>query len=800
MKNCNHNTEKLHHLFFSLFISFFFFTTSLQITHTQNSITDISAVLNRTTFIVLVNRDSKPSPFLSPQHWYSSLLSSSSSSTSSFIHVYSTLIHGFSATLTPLEAEILEKSHGVVTLFRDSILHLHTTRSPMFLGLNYRNSSLLKLSNNGTDAIIGLVDTGIWPERKSFHDDGLGPVPTRWKGQCEEGEEFNRSNCNRKIIGARFFAGGYDASFVRSAHADGSIVDFRSPRDSDGHGTHVASIAAGAPVAGAEFQGFAGGTARGMAPQARVAVYKVCWSMGCLLSDVCAALEKAVSDGVDIISVSLGSSRMPFHLDLLSIMSFRVADRGVFVAASAGNEGPYPASITNAPPWVMNVGAGTIDRDFPAVVLLGNGKNVSGVSVSIKPRHETTRNAHPLYSSGKITSSIFNFSPQYVQGRIVLCTTDGHVSTVLLGTLLKYAGAAAMIISHGNLDPNGIIAEPHVLPTITVGVAEAKSIQDYIISDTNPTAVILSYGTVPMHARAAPIVASFSSRGPNLAVPGILKPDIIAPGVNILGAWTGAIGSPDTIPDPRRSEFNLMTGTSMACPHVSGVAALIKSVHPNWSPSEIKSALMTTASIYTHYDTRNMSIQSSRPKSPISDEFSSEAASPFGLGAGHLEPERAMDPGLIYDLGYDDYVNFLCGLNYTERQIEIITGKRVFCLENGDRRLNYPAIVVAGEEVEDGIVVLIKRLKVVSEGQGFYKAKVVGFERGDYKIEVEPKILRINGIGERVNFKVMIRKEGKRIGRKEMWVGALIWREEITKHTVRCPIVIYSAKKYIVGL
>ncbi|KAF8400334.1 hypothetical protein HHK36_013631 [Tetracentron sinense] len=763
--------------FLSLPLLVFFFSTSLQISQTSFA---------KETFIALLDPDSKPSPFVAHDHWYASLVSSSP-----FIHVYRNLIHGFSATLTSHEAQDIEKSHGVLAVFPDSALHLHTTRSPSFLALDRPNSLLSNLSYNGSETIIGIIDTGIWPESESFSDRDLdldlGSVPIRWRGECEEGVGFNRSNCNRKLIGARFFSGGYEASLIRSNQ---SFNEFRSPRDSDGHGTHVASIAAGSPVAGAGFQGFAEGTSRGMAPRSRIAVYKVCWASGCLLSDVCAAFEKAVSDGVDIVSVSLGSSRLPFYLDLLSIVSFRASVHGVFVAESAGNEGPYGGSITNTPPWVTTVGAGTLDRDFPASVFLGNGKTVSGTSITVTDRHNQTRYSHPLYLADKITSSLFNFSRQSVKGRIVLCMTDRHVSRISLGASLKYAGAIAMIISHGEIDPNGIITEPHVIPTITVGNSEAKLIQDYIMSDQNPTAVIISHGTVPMHAKPAPIVASFSSRGPNPDAPRILKPDLIAPGVNILGAWTDAVGPSDSVSDDRRLGFNVMSGTSMACPHVSGVAALIKSGHPDWSPTEIKSALMTTSSTHKQYYHRNPL---------ISDEFSGNAASPFDMGAGHLQPERAMDPGLVYDLGYQDYVNFLCGLNFTLKQIQIITGNREVCPENGGKQLNYPAIVVEEEEVEVRELVLVRRLKNVSERPGVYRAKVVG-PGGYYKVNVEPKRLRFNGPGETLSFKVVIRKEGKRKKRWHLWAGALSWREIEGNHLVNCPIVVYSAKKYLVAV
>lgn len=772
----------------SVFLFLFYFTypssqTSRELIFNTNSTKSSSNSTRFMTFIALVDPLCKPSPFFSHHHWYSSLLTSSSSTTS-FIHIYNTLIHGFSASLTPYQAKHINSSHGVLSLFPDSIFHLHTTRSPSFLGLN--NLKLKLLNSSGSNVIIGFMDTGIWPEHPSFADDGLEPIPAHWRGKCETGFGFNQSNCNKKLIGARFFSGGYRALF---GHLDHPASEYRSPRDHDGHGTHVSSIAAGAPVTGSSFYGFAGGLAQGMAPNARIAVYKVCWVSGCLLSDICAAFEKAILDGVNIISISLGSSRLPFYLDLLSIVSLRAFSGGIFVAFSAGNEGPTWASITNAPPWITTVGAGTIDRDFPAKLLLGNGISITGISITLTRESKLTRGFHRLYFGGEISSSKFSFSRQLVKGNIVLCLTTGHMPRMLLGASLLSLGAVAMVICHGSIDPNGIISEPHVIPTITVGILEAKLIEDYILSSDSPVANISSQGTVEKHAKPAPVVAAFSSRGPNSAVPGILKPDVIAPSVNILGAWTDAIGPSSVALDNRRPQFNIMSGTSMACPHVSGVAAIIKSVHPDWGPSEIKSALMTTSNTHKLYYYRNVSLLSS---SLILDESTGKAANPFDFGAGHIHPERALDPGLVFDLGYQDYIDFLCELNYTKNEIHIISGKHANCSNIGKGQLNYPAIVVAAEKVGHEGVNFYRRLKNVNEvGSRKYKAKVVGL-RGFYKVDVIPKKLKFSKIDEKLSFKIAIRKEKGVAKRNSLWVGALIWHEIGGKHRVRCPIVIFS--------
>ncbi|KAK0583303.1 hypothetical protein LWI29_035551 [Acer saccharum] len=275
------------------------------------------------------------------------------------LYAYETAISGFSAKLSTKQLESLQKVNGFLSATPDQMLTLHTTNSHQFLGLQM-GKGLWAASNLASDVIIGIVDTGIWPEHISFQDTGMSDVPSRWKGDCEEGTEFSKSNCNKKLIGARAFFKGYEASRGRMDE----IKEYRSARDKDGHGTHAASIAAGGLVANANFSGLAKGQAAGTSYTSRIAVYKVCWRFGCFGSDMLAAIDKAVQDGVDVLSMSLGSGSLPFHKDMLAVGSFGAVKSGVFVSSSAGNSGPSSSSLSNSAPWIMSVAASYTDRTF----------------------------------------------------------------------------------------------------------------------------------------------------------------------------------------------------------------------------------------------------------------------------------------------------------------------------------------------------------------------------------------------------------------------------------------------------
>ncbi|XP_043720478.1 subtilisin-like protease SBT1.5 [Telopea speciosissima] len=780
---------------------FFFFFTSVCFS--------VSDAVKPKTFIVRVQHDAKPSVFSTHKHWYESSLKSISSQISPddtttsvasdvgsrIIHTYQTVFHGFSAKLSPSEAQRLQDVTGVLAVIPEQVRHLQTTRSPQFLGLKTGDSSgLLKESDFGSDLVIGVIDTGIWPERKSFNDRDLGPVPNKWKGECVVSKDFTATSCNRKLIGARFFCSGYEATNGKM----NETTEYRSPRDSDGHGTHTASIAAGRYVFPASTLGYASGIAAGMAPKARLAAYKVCWTAGCYDSDILAAFDAAVSDGVDVVSLSVGGVVVPYYLDSIAIGAFGAADHGVFVSASAGNGGPGGLTVTNVAPWVTTVGAGSIDRDFPADVKLGDGRVVSGVSVYSGPGLATDT-LYPLIYAGTEGGDGYSASlclegsldPNVVRGKIVLCDR-GINSRAAKGEVVKKAGGVGMILANGVFDGEGLVADCHVLPATAVGASGGDEIRKYISAansgnkngraTSTATATITFRGT-RLGTSPAPVVASFSARGPNPESPEILKPDVIAPGLNILAAWPEGIGPSGLPSDKRNTEFNILSGTSMACPHVSGLAALLKAAHPEWSPAAIRSALMTTAYVI---DSRG---------GTMLDESSGNSSTVMDYGAGHVDPQKAMDPGLVYDISTYDYVDFLCNSNYSEKNIQAVTRKNADC--RGARQaghvgnLNYPSLTAVFQEEQGRRKMsthFIRTVTNVGEPKSVYQVTVK--PPSGTTVTVQPEKLVFRRVGQKLSFLVRVKAIAVKLspGSSTMTSGSLAWSDG--KRVVTNPIVI----------
>ncbi|CAN7049947.1 unnamed protein product [Brassica oleracea var. botrytis] len=744
--------------------------------------------LNSLTYIVHVDHEAKPSIFPTHRHWYTSSLTSTSSS---IIHTYDTVFHGFSARLTAQEATQLLDHPNVISVIPEQVRHLHTTRSPEFLGLRSTDKAgLLEESDFGSDLVIGVIDTGIWPERPSFDDRGLGPVPTKWKGQCVPSQDFPETACNRKLVGAKFFCGGYEATNGKM----NETTEFRSPRDSDGHGTHTASISAGRYVFPASTLGYARGVASGMAPKARLAAYKVCWNSGCYDSDILAAFDAAVADGVDVVSLSVGGVVVPYYLDAIAIGAFGAIDRGIFVSASAGNGGPGALTVTNVAPWMTTVGAGTIDRDFPANVKLGNGKTIPGVSVYGGPDLDPSK-MYPLVYGGSLlggdgySSSLCiegSLDPSLVKGKIVLCDR-GINSRATKGEIVRKNGGVGMIIANGVFDGKGLVADCHVLPATSVGASGGDEIRRYISetaksrSSKQPTATIVFKGT-RLGIRPAPVVASFSARGPNPETPEIIKPDVIAPGLNILAAWPDKIGPSGVPTDNRRTAFNILSGTSMACPHVSGLAALLKAAHPDWSPAAIRSALMTTA-----YTVDNRDVQ-------MLDESTGNASSVMDYGSGHVHPTKAMDPGLVYDITSYDYINFLCNSNYTGTNIVTITRRKADC--DGARRaghvgnLNYPSFSVVFQQYGESKLSthFIRTVTNVGDSDSVYEVKIRP-PRGT-TVTVEPKKLSFRRVGQKLSFVVRVTTTEVKLspGATSVETGHIVWSDG--KRNVTSPLVV----------
>lgn len=754
-----------------------------------NSALSADTQIAKNTYIVQMDKSAMPNSFTNHLDWYSSKVKSvllepeNEGDEDRIIYNYQTAFHGVAVQLSQEEAERLEEEDGVVAIFPETKYQLHTTRSPMFLGLEAGYST----HNNvwgykilGHDVIVGVLDTGIWPESESFNDIGMTPVPSRWKGKCETGRGFEERHCNKKIVGARVFYQGYEA-------ATGKIneqTEFKSARDQDGHGTHTAATVAGSPVRGANLQNYANGTARGMSPGARIAAYKVCWTGGCFSSDILSAVDRAVADGVNVLSISLGGGVSSYYRDSLSIAAFGAMEMGVFVSCSAGNGGPDPVSLTNVSPWITTVGASTMDREFPAIVKLGNGRIMNGVSLYKEERmllKNSKQENYPIVYMGSNSSSPEPSSlclegtldRHVVEGKIVICDR-GISPRVQKGQVVKEAGGIGMILSNTANNGEELVADCHLLPAVAIGETEGKAIKRYVSTSPNATASLAFLGT-RLGIRPSPVVAAFSSRGPNFLTLEILKPDLVAPGVNILAAWTGNLG-PSSLPtDHRRVKFNILSGTSMSCPHVSGIAALLKARHPDWSPATIKSALMTTA--YVHDNTRNS----------LRDASTDAPSNPFDHGAGHIDPIRALDPGLVYDIEAQDYFEFLCTQNLTPLQLKVFSKhSNRSCKHSlaspGD--LNYPAIsAVFPEKASTAVLTLHRTVTNVGPPVSNYHAMVSPFKGAS--VNVEPQSLNFTRKYQKLSYKVTFTT----ISRQSVpEFGGLVWKDGV--HRVRSPIVI----------
>ncbi|KAF2315722.1 hypothetical protein GH714_040254 [Hevea brasiliensis] len=734
-----------------------------------------------------MDKHAKPESFSNHLEWYSSQVKSALSNSENeanagrqerIIYSYQAAFHGFAAKLSEEEAERLEEADGVLAIFPETIYQLHTTRSPVFLGLEPEVSTSVwsqKIADH--DVVVGVLDTGIWPESESFNDKGMTPVPAYWKGTCETGRGFEEHHCNRKIVGARAFYKGYEATTGKINEQN----EYKSPRDQDGHGTHTAATVAGSPVHGANLLGYAYGIARGMAPGARIAAYKVCWAGGCFSSDIMSAIDRAVADGVNVLSISLGGGVSSYYRDSLSIAAFGAMEMGIFVSCSAGNGGPDPASLTNVSPWITTVGASTMDRDFPAIVNLGTGRTVTGVSLYKGRRNLLTKRQYPLVYMGANSSSPDpsslclegTLNPHIVSGKIVICDR-GISPRVQKGQVVKDAGAVGMILSNTAANGEELVADCHLLPAVAVGEREGKLIKHYALTSRNATATLASLGT-KLGIRPSPVVAAFSSRGPNFLSLEILKPDVVAPGVNIIAAWTGDTGPSGLPTDPRRVRFNILSGTSMSCPHVSGIAALLKARHPEWSPAAIKSALMTTA--YVHDNTQK----------PLQDASVNAPSSPYDHGAGHINPLKALDPGLIYDIEAQDYFEFLCTQGLSPTQLKVF-GKYANrkCQKSlaspGD--LNYPSIsVVFPDNTSISFLTLHRTVTNVGPPVSSYHAVVSKFNGATVK--VEPRTLNFTSKNEKVSYKITFTTKSRQIMPE---FGRLVWKDGV--HKVRSPIAI----------
>ncbi|KAJ4746351.1 Subtilisin-like protease SDD1 [Rhynchospora pubera] len=679
--------------------------------------------------------------------WYQSFLPVrvGTAKESRFVFFYSSIISGFAIRLTESELLSVRKKKGFVFAYPDYNVSLATTHSPGFLGLTNSTTGLWNQSNYGRGVIIGVLDTGIWPDHPSFSDNGMPPPPAKWKGTCE----FNKTQCNNKLIGARFIASPYQNSGYKLP---------MGPYDDDGHGTHTASTAAGMFVENASINSLANGTASGIAPYAHLAIYKVCSTFGCTIANVLAGMDQAVEDGVDVLSLSLSGPAASFYRDGIAIGAMAAIEKGIFVSCAGGNRGPNPQSASNGAPWILTVGASTMDRQLRSTVKLGSGVQLFGESAD--QAYDSIPTELPLIYPGPTAGICDNGSLAGIDvtRKVVVCDY-GEVESITKGEIVKAAGGAGIIIANGMDEGATIFANSHVLPASHISYTDGEQVKLYINSSdihSPNTTFILNYTL--LSTKPAPVLAAFSSRGPNKADVNILKPDIIGPGVNILAAWTTQVGSSSV---SNNAYFNMISGTSMSTPHLSGVSALLKSLHPDWSPAMIKSAMMTTADIMDN----NCSL--------ITDETTKHADF-FGVGSGHVNPAKADNPGLVYDIKPNDYLSYLCGLNYTDDQVSTVARRSVNCSAMGSTspvNLNYPSIMVFLTDGNGYSIELNRTVTNVGPPNSTYTVQIDA--PIDVTVNVRPNELIFSKVNESETFTVSVSSTNSSSGKYRK--GYLTW-------------------------
>jgi subtilisin family serine protease len=691
------------------------------------------------------------------------------------LYDYRYAVNGFTAVLTPAQAAQLAQAPGVASVEPDIAAPLETVTSPAFLGLDAPGGlweQLGGVENAGEDIIIGMVDGGVWPEHPSFSDrtgankNGVGAklsyqqIPG-WHGKCTPGEAFNASMCNQKLIGAQYFVQG------RLAVLTVPDYEYLSPRDYGGHGTHTSSTAGG--NAGVQVPA-SSGKMSGIAPRARIATYKVCFDDGagngtCFNSDSVAAIDQAVIDGVDVINFSIGGTSS-FFTNVVEVAFFNAAEAGVFVAAAGGNSGPTASTVAHPSPWITTVAATTHPRSGTTTLTLGNGVTYTGASTAAATpslpmvlsvnvglpngnNPATPENEVALCFSGTL-------DPAKVAGRMVVCDR-GVNARVDKSLAVAMAGGLGMVLVNVAGGATDIAADFHSVPTIHLPAANEAAIKSYV-GTSNPTGRLAAAVITP--TGPAPAVASFSSRGPLIAAGGdLLKPDVSAPGVDVL-AGVAPPGNGGAL-------FALYQGTSMASPHVAGLAALLKQLHPDWSPMMIKSALMTTAT----------------------QMAGAANTAPFNVGSGLINPTAAMDPGLGFDSTAAEWLAFVCGTG----EIPAASCTAAGVTPINPNSLNTPSIAVA-RATETLSYVVTRRVMNVSDAAATYTPSVTPIT--GFTSSVSPSALSI-APGETKSFTLTLTRTGTAAPFDQYQIGALTWNDG--RHNVRVPIVIKPVQLVTTG-
>ncbi|GAA1600978.1 hypothetical protein GCM10009789_64000 [Kribbella sancticallisti] len=684
---------------------------------------------------------------------------------------YSTAVNAFAADLTSTQVSALSKTPGVVAVTPDQLHKALDDKKPAdFLKLSGSAGVWQALGGNaeaGKGVVVGVVDTGIWPESASLSGPKLGTTPPTaadpyrpyrsgdsivmhkadgndFTGSCEVGEDFTADLCNTKLISAKYFGDAWLGATPPDARAD-----WASARDGGGHGTHTATTAAGRPGVDVAESGINFGTVSGIAPAAKIAVYKALWTgkdgvgSGGYTSDILAAVDQAVADGVDVINYSVGSIFESAHTDPVQLAFLSAASAGIFVSAAGGNSGPYESTLDNTSPWVTTVGASTV-APYDATVVLGNGEKFAGLSTSIAssvgPKSLVTGAAARTATATEYDGSQClpnTLDSTQVSGKIVVCDR-GAGARVDKSAEVKRAGGIGMVLL--NLFDQDMVADSHAVPTVHLNTPVSLTVKAY--AGTAGATAQLVPGNQTGKATPYPQMADFSSRGPSLSNHGnLLKPDIAAPGVNVLAAVAP--------PSNGGHSYAFYSGTSMAAPHIAGLAALYLSKHPDWTPMMVKSALMTTTS-------------------DVKTATGAVDNDPFARGAGEVQPSRMFNPGLVYDSGDADWLGYLEG-----NGVNTGTGAPAINPSN----YNAPSIAV-GQLV--GTQTITRRVTAVTAG--LYRATV---SVPGMKAVVTPSILSLQK-GQTRSFTIKLTQDTA--PSNQTTSGWLTWEGAGT--SVRSPIVV----------
>ena len=553
----------------------------------------------------------------------------------SFRNVYG----GVAMTLPANKIRDLLSVQGVVAVQEDALEQPLTDVTPAFLGADQVWPSLGGSVKAGQGIIVGVLDTGVWPEHPSLADHGLaappgGPFP------CQFGLSGDANDpafaCNNKLVGAYAFLNTYTAvvGAVAGEYCNGSVC---SARDADGHGTHTTTTAAGGPVDHATLLGVDRGHISGMAPGAHVIMYRVCLIQGCFQSDSVAAVNQAIDDGVDVINFSI-SGGANAYTDAVELAFFEAYAAGVLVNASAGNSGPAAGTSDHAGPWTNTVAASTSNRFFLSTLHLSADGGATldlpgGVTITAGlPATAIVKASDPPYGDAlcQTPAAAGTFA-----GKVVACQR-GVNARVDKGYNVMQGGAAGMILY--NPVQQDLESDNHWLPAIHIDgpssgtTGNAAQLLNFMATHTGVKA---SWSNGTATSVRGDIMAAFSSRGPS---GDFVKPDVTAPGIQVLAGMTPHPVPTDITVGPPGQFYQAIAGTSMSSPHAAGVAALVRAAHPDWTPGQVKSALMTS------------SVQDTLKEDGVTP------ATPYDRGAGAIRANRAVNPTVTFDVDPLDYV------------------------------------------------------------------------------------------------------------------------------------------------